>query len=243
MNSVIHPAGPEPETTYWIRRAVVIAAALVALSLIWWVLSSLFSGGDEESVTAVPQNPSSLASPGVTPAASTPAASTPAASASGTPSSSASPSASASESASATPTPSTTPTPTGPQPCESGQLSVDVSGPTSPKAGQSSTFTVKLGNTGDSSCTVDLAKTPLLLEVTSGPDRIWSSAHCSKWQPGSVEKTIPAGKSWDWAPVWPGKRSRAECIIRPEALLPGTYRATVSIQGGPSDTLVMNLTK
>lgn len=259
MNSVIHPSGPEPETTYWVRRAVVIGAALVALSLIWWVLSSLFGGGDDEEVTAVPQNPASLASPGSS-ATPTPSPASPSGSPSASPSASASASASASVSASAsgsasasasaapgdsaspsaTPAPSSSPTPTGPVPCDPGQLTLAVAGSTTPTVGKATAITVRASNPTSATCTLDLADKALTLDITSGVDRIWSSSHCAKWQPTGT-RTIKAGESWTWQTSWPTRRSRSECVLRPEVLKPGTYRATASIEGGGSDTLVMNL--
>ena len=33
MSTLLHPEGPEPERTYWIRRGIVIAAGIVVVAL------------------------------------------------------------------------------------------------------------------------------------------------------------------------------------------------------------------
>lgn len=48
MSTLLHPAGPEPEQTYWMRRAAVLAALVLVLALVIWALTSLFSGSADQ---------------------------------------------------------------------------------------------------------------------------------------------------------------------------------------------------
>ncbi|MEL4358539.1 MULTISPECIES: DUF4232 domain-containing protein [unclassified Luteococcus] len=236
MNSVMRPSGPESVNTYWIRRAIVVVAALLALGMIWWVLSGLFRGGDQGTVAATPQNPSSLAQAGgATPTPSTSAS--PSASPSATASTSDSPSPSASPSSA-----SATPTPSQPTTCGSDGLTLAIDGDKAPKAGAAVALTVILTNGGNAACKLDLAKAPVQVQVTSGSDRIWTTVHCSKWAPTSQNVVeLAPGKAFSTSVTWPGKRSADGCTLRSEKLQPGTYRATVSADGAEPATLVMNL--
>lgn len=231
MNSLMQPSGPESRNTYWLRRGIVALAALVSVALVWWVLSGLF-GNHRSDISAVPQNPASLASAGVTP--------TPSASTSASPSPGSSPSSSASPSSSSSPTPSPTPTPTGPVPCAAESLSVTVDGTRSHKTGASTAFSVAVANGDSAACILDLGESPLVVEVTSGPDRIWTTAHCAKWAPSGTQ-TIQPGKQWSTSVTWQGRRSKDGCGLRDEVLRPGTYRAAATLGGISSRALVMNL--
>ncbi|GAB2489387.1 hypothetical protein GCM10027030_24420 [Luteococcus sediminum] len=237
MNSLMQPSDPESRNTYWLRRGIVALAALVSVALVWWVLSGLF-GNNKSDISAVPQNPASLASVGVTPSPSATPSASPSPSASSTPSASASPSSSASASESPTPTPN--PTPTGPVHCTTEVLSVTVEGDKRPTAGASTAFQVQVANGDSMACVLDLDESPLVLEVTSGPDRIWTTAHCAKWAPRGTQ-TIRPGEPWKTSVTWQGKRSKDGCGLREEALRPGTYRAAATLDGVSSRALVMNL--
>lgn len=234
MNSVIHPSGPEPENTYWLRRGIFVVAFLLALGLIWWVLSGLFGGDDRSTVAATPQNPSSLASAEATPSPSA----SPSASASASPSASASasstPSASASQTPSQSPTP--TPTPSAPAECQGGDVSLSLDGSRSPKIGAGAAYTITMKS--EKGCTLDLAKTPVQLAVTSGSDRIWTTVHCPAWAPkGKADLT--GGKSFAAKVNWQGKRSHDGCKLDAQVLRPGTYRVSATMDGAEPDTMVV----
>lgn len=237
--TVMHPHGPESQNTYWLRRVFVVVAALVTLSLLWWVVSALFGGNNDQTVTATPQNPQSLATMGDMP---TPSPS-PSTSSSATPSGSSSPSASASASASATPSDSaspsesTSPTPSASATCASSDVALSITGDRSPSTAKGTALSV--GFTSARGCFADFSELPVSVVVTSGPDRIWTSAHCAKWAPSGIMK-LAAGKEQTFTVNWPAKRSKDGCALRTDALRPGTYRATVTM-GNTSKSLVMNL--
>ncbi|GAA1392200.1 hypothetical protein GCM10009599_12660 [Luteococcus peritonei] len=117
---------------------------------------------------------------------------------------------------------------------------MELSGAAAVTIGKPTTITVKTTNSSANACTIALAETPLSLAITSGVDPIWSSDHCAKWAP-SGNKLLKPGQAWNWQYSWATKRSRAECVLRPDVLKAGTYRATASYKGGQADTLVMNL--
>ncbi len=67
----MHPAGPEPASVYWIRRAAIILVIVTLVVAVWWLLGSLLGGGSEPasgttdepsaSASAVPGESSSAA--------------------------------------------------------------------------------------------------------------------------------------------------------------------------------------
>ena len=192
MSSVLHPVGPEPSPTYWVRRAVVVGAAVLVLAI---VIALIVNGTSRGS--AVQPNPSP-------PAAATVAADTPSptpttstthtpgtldsesASAEPTGSGSAAPSSSASArsktSASATPKPSSSPTkkaPTGPTACSASDLRPTLTGKQRVKPKQPNTFALSLINGSGQTCIVTVNSKNFELKIYSGKDRIWSTNDCA----------------------------------------------------------------
>ena len=54
MSGVLHPVGPEPPQVYWVRRVVVIAAAVLALVLVIAVVANLNNAASATGPEAVP---------------------------------------------------------------------------------------------------------------------------------------------------------------------------------------------
>lgn len=55
MTTLLHPIGPEPEETYWKRRALVLGALVLVLLLLIWGISSLFNGSEDNGAVPVDQ--------------------------------------------------------------------------------------------------------------------------------------------------------------------------------------------
>jgi len=61
----MHPAGPEPASVYWIRRAAIVLVIVTLVVAVWWLLGSLLGGGSEPaSGTTDEPSASASAAPG-----------------------------------------------------------------------------------------------------------------------------------------------------------------------------------
>lgn len=203
--------GPEPESVYWRRRIVLIAAVLGVVAILAW----LWPSGGESQPAAVP---STSASPTSTAASA---------------SASASPSASASASASTSdePSPSATSASGDPQACRSSDLAVTVSVETpTPTAGAEVVFVMEIANNGDSPCRQDVGAAATTFTVTSGGYRVWSSDDCN---PGGSEQleVIPPGQAFAVQAVWPTIITTPGCPTTDNPARPGSYDVTATDDG------------
>lgn len=214
MSALTHPQGPEPESTYWVRRAVVVIGLVVAIALVWW-LFSLFAPDGEQATGAVP-------SPGGTPAGS---AGSPSAAPATKPVASAT-----TPAVTPSPTPTPTPSPTGPVECDPAEVTLKVTGTSPVTAGVVTKFKLSYTNDAAYTCRLNLVKNPMELRIYSGTDRIWSTADCEAWGHEGVH-SVKAGAAWVGTIAWPARRSEPTCELRPETLQPGTYVATLLMSG------------
>ncbi len=238
------PSSSEPPTehTYRMRRGVVLVALVLVVVLVGWVLKMLF--GSNNTQTAVPP-PSNVASAPVTSesATSESSASSPAASASSASSSAASPTSASSPASSASSQASKAASSVSSAPvatCAADDLVVRPHGKTTLKSGSPTTIQISFTN-GKTPCVLDFASTPLTMAITSGTDNIWTTEHCSTWQPKG-RHLLKAGQSWTFKVAWPTLRSRAGCKILSSHLAPGWYVATTQLgSDGERAQLVMRL--
>lgn len=101
-------------------------------------------------------------------------------------------------------------------------------------------LTVAITNTGDVPCTIDAADGHRDLVVTSGSDRVWSTADCAGegaerlllLEPGARDETTS---------TWHRIRSAEGCPDELPEPGPGTYAAEVSLAGAESATAVFEL--
>ncbi len=190
MGSLLQPVGPEEPRVYWIRRSLVLVAALAVI-----IVLAVLVWPREPAVTAVPP-------PTTTP---TPTVTSPAA------------------------TPSPSPTPTGPVACDPTLMKLDVAGFQKVKVGaKNTTFTLTVTNNGQVACILTISPKTYQLTVTSGKDRIWSTADCEKWLPAK-ETTLDAGAAHEFSVKWTVRRSSEGCKLAKDQLKPGTYVATASL--------------
>lgn len=245
MSGVLHPMGPEPAQTYWVRRGVLLAVVLLLATAVVFGVANL----TKAAVATAPPPPIPPAvtssSPSTTPRPSTavstpPAGTTPSAGTSGGPSTPASASATAQPSGStaAKPpaTPSAQPRPTttviGTPDCAPAGLRVAVKGDRSLSPGQNNTFTLSLLNPGARTCLTSVTDKNFELKIFSGKDRIWSSRDCSRALAAFDKKLAPrAGVSWKM--TWNGERSvkGKDCKRGADTPQPGTYWVTAQLAG------------
>ncbi|WP_206068564.1 hypothetical protein [Nonomuraea composti] len=205
---------------YWRRRMSVLVAVLVVVAVVAWACSSGGSGPERSS--SAQSSPS--ASPGA--GASTGAQTAPAVDpllaglrtlAMGT------------ASPSPTPTPKASPSerPRRPgEPCEEKDLVLSLQGGKEPiYAGTARpTFLVTLVNTGSVMCTADVGPRAMEIRITSGADRIWSTADCVSGE-GTEIKELQRGVPYVRSLEWDRRRSSSDCRSTPPVALPGTYVA------------------
>ncbi|KAE8764346.1 hypothetical protein [Georgenia thermotolerans] len=119
--------------------------------------------------------------------------------------------------------------PVDPQPCQSRDLEVDLA-PTAAAAGKPVTFDVTLRNTSQAACLADAGRETLVLTVSSGEDRVWSSADCPA-EPAKRALLIDSGDTVKTTLTWDGSRSAQGCPGGQRAAGGGTYRVTASLDG------------
>jgi len=137
---------------------------------------------------------------------------------------------------------STGPTTGTPQPCPASAVGLTVTADaTTYGAGVHPTFTVTVTNTGTVPCTLDAGDAARQVLITSGADRIWSSADCP--DPAAAKKLLllSAGQPYVAAVPWDRVRSAAGCPTGLPAPRAGTYQVTASLAGKTSSPLVMIL--
>ncbi|GAA0932650.1 hypothetical protein GCM10009560_38400 [Nonomuraea longicatena] len=214
---------------YWRRRMSVLVGVLVVVAVVAWACSSSSSGPEHSSnaktVTSGSPSPDPLLAGLRTLAMGT-----------GTPSPTPSPSASP-----AKPTPQQTRPRKPGALCEPADLVLNLQGRQDVYgAGSLPNLMATLVNTGPVMCTADVGARALEIRITSGEDRIWSTADCVAGEAASVqrlERGIPYVRSLDWD----RKRSSATCGPARSAALPGTYVAVARLGKLKSPMVVFHL--
>lgn len=244
MSGVLHPTGPEPARTYWVRRGILLAVVLLLVAGVVLAVANLTKAA---VATAPPPplpagNPASSPSPGAsrtsTPSTSTPSVSTALPSTSVPPSATPSTSTSAAPSgpASAPPSASAKPSPgvtvIGTPDCRPADLRLALKGDGRLSVGENTTFTVSMANAGRLACLTSVTAANFELTITSGPDRIWSSRDCAAAL-APFDKKLAAKGAFAWSVTWNGERSvqGKKCQRGTGKLKAGTYRATAQLKG------------
>ncbi len=124
----------------------------------------------------------------------------------------------------ATPSVTASPTPTGPLSCDQTNTGLSLAGYQKVKQDAKQSFKVGVKNTGAQPCVLDLTAANFSLSVTSGTDRIWSTADCAKWVPVK-KQTLKSQQSYEFSIEWGVLRSAAGCKEAKGLLNPGTYVA------------------
>lgn len=238
MSALLHPVGPEPERTYWLRRAVVLAVVLLVVAVVASVIGNLTGGRQSISAAPAPQTPS-VDEPTMTPSAEmSPSVETPSAPPSPSTTASTRASARARSTANAKPTPA--PTAAVVPLCQPAQLRATITGTSKLKPAEDTTFRLSLINGAPVSCLVEVTAANFELKIYSGTDRIWSSRDCDT-AVKPVTKRVASQQAVEWKMTWNGLRSKAGCKNRAEKPQPGTYFATSQLTGAKPVQLRMIL--
>lgn len=222
MRSMARPRGPLPARVYWVRRTLVLA---VALGLVFGVAQLLGGTGDPSSdsarVVGSDQAPSTNAPAATSTADAGPRADrAPARDRDGR-----------KRRPEKTKTPLAQPT----GPCRSSDVVVTPKVRETARAGSVVHFRLKLTTLESPACTWTVSPESLVVKITSGEDRIWSSQDCPRAVPQTdvvVRKDVPAKVDMGWR----GQRSDATCSRQPAWALPGFYHVEAAAFGAePTD--------
>ena len=224
MSSVTRPLGPLPARVYWTRRLILLALVFVLVFGIGRLLGG-GSGGNGPSArpvgAQVSSSPSSASSKPASP--STPAATAATVSSSPTASGRA-----AAKNAAKSPSSSALPAPSGP--CSVNDLVVTPAIKNQAHAGKPVTFEMQLKTKSVPACTFRAGADALVVKITSGSDRIWSTQDCPKAIPTKsvvVRKDTPATVDV----TWNGMRSDSTCSRSTSWAQPGYYHAMAAVYG------------
>ena len=102
------------------------------------------------------------------------------------------------------------------------------------------TFQLSLINGSDQTCIARVTRKNFELRISSGKERIWSTADCrSIITP--ISSKLRGGYAVAWSLTWNGKRSKSDCRSAREALRAGTYLVTAQLEGAEPVQLRMQL--
>ena len=251
MTGVLHPVGPEPASTYWLRRAFVVGVVAVLFAVV-----ALLIPNGSSSQLAVPAAPGAVPPPPVTTtsAAVTPAPADPPKSQSTTPTtsgkkdSSAGPSApsksrvSSKSQASSKSSAKTAPArPAARQLCDPDKLRPTLTGAPRLRVKKPTVFNLSLINGSATTCRVSVNAENFELKIYSGKDRIWSTGDCST-AVRSVNRDVASQRAAVWRMKWNGARSAAGCKSAAEVPKAGTYVVTAQHSGAKPVKMRMVLT-
>lgn len=96
------------------------------------------------------------------------------------------------------------------------------------------TLRLTVTNDGPAACKADFGHRSLTVELSTGDDRVWTSAHCPSGR-ASAPAAVPAGSSASHVIEWDRRySSRAECDGPDQPSAPtGTYLAEATLAGFP----------
>jgi hypothetical protein len=200
---------------YWTRRLLLV---VVAFALVFGIARLLGSGGS--------------GSPEARPVGADASSSAPASDSSGTLTPQATPYATSSAGPAGAKTPSPTPTPLASPagPCSDSDVVATPSVKKAAYAGRPVVFTMTLTTLSSPACTWDVSSRALVVKVTSGSDRIWSTQECSGAVPKQsvvVRKDHPV----DVSVAWNGQRSDSDCTRSTAWAEPGYYHVVAASFG------------
>ena len=139
--------------------------------------------------------------------------------------------------------PSPSPTPTGPVACDPTLMKLGVAGFQKVKVGAKNTaFTLTVTNNTYVACILTISPKTYKLSISSGKDRIWSTAHCDKWLPAK-EVTLDGGATHEFTVKWTVRRSSEGCKLAKDKLKPGTYVATATMSDKTTAKQTMQLVR
>lgn len=122
-----------------------------------------------------------------------------------------------------------------PEACQSGELSVQATGPESVAAGEGASFTLDVTNSGSVSCLLDAGAASVGVELTSGENSVWSSTSCPV---GAAERPLLLGQgdSTQITLEWNGYTVGSDCDLAQEPAAGPAAQASESATGSATES-------
>lgn len=231
MSGVARPKGPLPARIYWVRRLLVLGTALALVYGIAQVLGSGSDGTDggqkDDKATTVagttqPTSPSSGSSVG---ASKTPKAKKPSGKASKSPTA---------KKTQKPKKPKKTPLAQPDGPCDVKDV-VITAGTDTARAGGPIPIELSITSKTSPACTFEVSQKSVVLRITSGRDKVWSSQQCTRAITTTPVVARPK-KAGTALVIWSGRRSDETCSRQAAWAMPGYYHVEAAPYGGdPTD--------
>ena len=236
MSSVVRPSGPLPPRVYWVRRLTL----LIVVVLIMYALLQLL-GGEQAPAAGGQPGPATTPSPAVADDAADRANRPGRQQKDGQQTKQGPPTKHGPSAKHRRPTKHPQPKrghrlaqPDGP--CGPGEVLVRPVVSSGNEAGAPVEIRLRMRTSERPACTLSVGPGNLVVKVTSGSDRIWTSDEC----PDAIlpaDLVIRRAEPITYRVGWSGQRSAPRCPLQTEAALPGTYVAAAAIIGGePAET-------
>jgi hypothetical protein len=232
MSAVTRPRGPLPARVYWTRRTLVVVVALALVFGLARLLGGSGSNGTDPSAQPVGADASSQVTTSAPTSSSAPtsptvAATAPTVAGSPTDDASAKPGGKAGKAGKSA---SQTPLPVSSGPCRTDDIVATPTIKNTAYAGKPVVFAMNLTTKSTEACDFDVSAHTLVVKVTSGSDRIWSTQDCQGAVPKEsvvVRKDTPATVDVAWS----GQRSDSDCTRSTTWAEPGWYHAVSAAFG------------
>lgn len=216
MGSVTHPQGRLPPRVYWVRRGLVLGVALLLVFGIGKLVGGTGEDGDSSAVSA--SNTSARAQkPNGSSVLMGPVAPS---------------------QRLRTPAKGPLPAPSGD--CRDEEISVF---PSVPIARGGAPIVIRLQLTGTQpACTFEVSPESVVVKITSGEDRIWSTQDCPR-AVSTAEVVVRSGTPVEVPVTWSGRRSDDECTRQPDWALPGFYHVYAAALGSAPNDVQFEVTR
>ena len=126
--------------------------------------------------------------------------------------------------------------------CDPASTRLTVAGFKQVKADAEQVFTLSAINGGREACILAIKPATYSLTVSSGSDRIWSTADCDAWLPAKTV-TLKPETAHEFKVTWPLVRSSAGCKTTKDSVRSGTYVASAVYRETAKARQVMLVTK
>lgn len=226
MSSLTRPKGRLPARVYWFRRGLVL---VTALALVYAIAHFLGGSGDGRDPKAQTVAGGSGQSPTVTPTTTgpLPTESTTTVAGKATPKAK-------NPKKKPTKTPTKTPLAQPSGPCDADDVVVTASTDDA-RAGGVVPITLNVTSKESPACTFEVSPSTVVLRITSGSDKIWSSQQCAGVMP-TVTVVARPEKAGTTVVNWRGRRSDDTCSRQAGWAMPGYYHMQAAPLGGnPTD--------
>ncbi|MEU0517848.1 hypothetical protein [Streptosporangium sp. NPDC006007] len=206
---------------YWRRRMAALVGVLVVVAVVAWACSASGPGSESKGESLAGRSPTPDPILALLPAATPTPSPAPTA-----PTAPAAPGSAPSAMPSVTAKPVVRPRRPG-DACLPSDLVLDMQGLGEVYAGgDRPRFVLTLVNVGKVMCTTDVGSRALEVRITSGADRVWSSADCVSGETEDIRR-LDQGIPYVRQIEWDRRRSGGDCAAKRAAAKTGTYVAAV----------------